>query len=114
MNEPTQSPPTNSNAAGPGVIAENLQRFAKSVHSGIDTASVAAHPAIDRLASGAHKAIDNADEVAIQAKQALDKAGVKGEELVAASTSYMREHPLVTLGLAIAAGYVLSRLMATR
>jgi len=114
MNETTQTTPTNSGPAVSATIAAGVERFTKTAHSGIDTASQAAHPAIDRLASGAHKALDNADEVAIQAKQALDKAGIKGEELVAASTSYMREHPLVTLGLAIAAGYVLSRLMATR
>lgn len=30
------------------------------------------------------------------------------------STSYKREHPLLTLGLAVTAGYVLSRLLASR
>jgi ElaB/YqjD/DUF883 family membrane-anchored ribosome-binding protein len=91
-----------------------MDRLAKSAHSGIDAASHAAHPAIDRIASGAHKAVDNADEVAHQAAQAVGKAGVKGEELVAAGTSYLREHPLFTLGLAVTAGYVLSRLLASR
>jgi ElaB/YqjD/DUF883 family membrane-anchored ribosome-binding protein len=91
-----------------------MDRLAQSAHSGIDAASHAVHPAIDRMASGAHKAVDNADEVAAQAAQALGKAGAKGEELVTAGASYMREHPLFTLGLAVATGYVLSRLLASR
>jgi ElaB/YqjD/DUF883 family membrane-anchored ribosome-binding protein len=110
----TQNPTTNSGPTAAAKIPEGVDRLAQSAHSGIDAASSAAHPAIDRMASGAHKALDNADEVANQAAQALGKAGVKGEELVAAGTSYMREHPLFTLGLAVTAGYVLSRLLATR
>jgi ElaB/YqjD/DUF883 family membrane-anchored ribosome-binding protein len=49
-----------------------------------------------------------------QATQALGTAGVKGEELVAAGATYMRERPLITLGLALTAGFVLSRLLSAR
>lgn len=116
MYEKPNTATTNSNPAATAATKthEGMDRLAKSVHSGIDAASHAVHPAIDRMASGAHKAVDNADEVANQAANALGKAGVKGEELVAAGTGYMREHPLLTLGLAVTAGYVLSRLLATR
>ena len=114
MQENSQAFPTNSSPAAAATIAAGSDRFAKSAHSGIDAASQAAHPAIDRLASSAHKAVDSADGAANNAANALGKAGVKGEELVAASTTYMREHPLLTLGLAITAGYALSRLLASR
>jgi len=114
MYDKTQTSTTNSGPATEPASPESMDRLAKSAHSGIDAASHAAHPAIDRIASGAHKAVDNADEVAHQAAQAVGKAGVKGEELVAAGTSYLREHPLFTLGLAVTAGYVLSRLLASR
>jgi len=114
MTDHTQTTTTNSGPATARTTPEGMDRLAKSAHSGIDAASHAAHPAIDRMASGAHKAVDNADEVAHHAAQSIGKAGVKGEELVAAGTSYMREHPLFTLGLAVTAGYVLSRLLATR
>jgi len=114
MYDKTQNSTTNSSPAAAGKAPQTVDRLAKGAHSGIDAASQAAHPAIDRMASGAHKAVDNADQVAEQAAQALGKAGVKGEELVAAGTSYMREHPLFTLGIAVTAGYVLSRLLATR
>jgi ElaB/YqjD/DUF883 family membrane-anchored ribosome-binding protein len=39
---------------------------------------------------------------------------VTGEEFYAAGAGYMREHPALTIGVAVAAGYLLSRLLATR
>lgn len=113
MNEHTPNRTSNAGSAARPAI-EGLDRLSEGAHSGINAASQAAHPAIDRMASGAHKVVDNADQVAAQAAEAIGKAGVKGEELVAASTSYMREHPMLTLGVAVAAGYVLSRLLSSR
>jgi ElaB/YqjD/DUF883 family membrane-anchored ribosome-binding protein len=114
MNEKTQAFTSNSKSASTGASAETMDRLASGAHKGIDAASKAAHPTIDRAAAGAHKAVENADELANHAAEALDRAGEKGEELLAAGTSYMREHPLLTLGLAVTAGYVLSRVLASR
>ena len=95
-----------------------MDRLAASAQSGIHSAAEAAHPAIDRVASSAHRAVNSADEVASHATDAMaragNKAGVKGEELYAAGAGYLREHPMVTIGVAVAAGYLLSRLLATR
>lgn len=114
MNEKTQTHPTNSNPAASGASVQSKDRIAQSAHKGIDAASKAAHPTIDRAVSGAHKAVENADELANHAAEAIDRAGVKGKELFTASTNYMREHPLLTVGLAVTAGYVLSRLLSSR
>lgn len=114
MQENSQAFTASSNPAGAATITAGSDRFARSAHSGIDAASAAAHPAIDRLASGAHKAVDSADDAAMSAANALGKAGAKGEKLVAAGTGYMREHPLLALGLAVTAGFLLSRLLASR
>lgn len=104
--------------AGMNTPTEGVDRLAAGAHSGIHAAAEAAHPAIDRLASGAHRAVNSADEAANSATDALakagNKAGVKGEELYAAGASYMRDHPMFTIGIAVATGYVLSRLLATR
>lgn len=109
---------TNSGPAGKKATTEGVDRLAAGAHSGIQAAAEAVHPAIDRLASGAHRAVNSADEAANQATDAIakagTKAGVKGEELYAASAEYLREHPMVTIGLAVATGYLLSRLLATR
>ncbi|MFU8822595.1 MAG: hypothetical protein ACNA8G_13695 [Gammaproteobacteria bacterium] len=108
----------NSGPAGTNAATEGLDRLAASAHSGIHSAAEAAHPAIDRVASSAHRAVNSADEAANHATDAMakagNKAGVKGEELYAAGAGYMREHPMFTIGVAVAAGYVLSRLLATR
>ncbi|TGG92827.1 hypothetical protein E4656_11920 [Natronospirillum operosum] len=89
-------------------------RIARSAHAGIDAASEAAHPTIDSAAEGAHRAVKNADEMADHAVEAMERAGVKRDEMITASSSYMRDHPLITLGLAVTTGYVLSRLLSSR
>lgn len=113
MNERTQINTNNLNPVARGAGVQTMDRIAKSAHEGIDAASKAVHPTIDRAAAGAHKAVDNVDDLANYAAEAIDKAGVKGEKLITASTSYMREHPLLTLSLAVGAGYVLSRLLTS-
>lgn len=117
--EATNSGPTGP-VGSPGMNGptESVDRLATGAQSGIHAAAEAAHPAIDRLAAGAHRAVNSADEAANQATDAIakagTKAGVKGEELYAASAVYMREHPMLTVGIAMATGYLLSRLLATR
>lgn len=89
-------------------------RMATGAHSGIDAASEAIHPSIDRAAAGAHSAVKHADEMADHAVEAMERVGVKKDEMMSASSSYIREHPLITLGLAVTTGYVLSRLLSSR
>ena len=75
-----------------------------------------AHGGIDRLSSGAHDAVDRA---AGAAAVAADRFGARSKELVAArdewmnaTRGYVREHPFAALGVALAAGYLLSRITA--
>jgi ElaB/YqjD/DUF883 family membrane-anchored ribosome-binding protein len=84
----------------------------------IDKVSDAAHPAVERLASGAHQAVDKIADVAGQAAETL---GVKGEQLKNAQVQameqcrgYVRDHPVLSLGIAVAAGFLLSRLLSSR
>lgn len=114
MNENTTNRNSNLSPGNGGAKPSTIDRVTQSAHDGIESASKAAHPTVDRAASGAHKAIESADDMAHQAADAIDKAGVKGEELLEAGTTYMREHPLLTLGLAVGTGYVLSRLLTSR
>jgi len=88
-----------------GVVGvQTMDRLAQSAHDGIDAASEAAHPTIDRATAGAHHAVDNADE-------AIAKVSAKGRSMAAKSANYMREHPMLTLSLAVGTGYLLSRLL---
>lgn len=87
-------------------------------HPAMDRAFDAARPAVDRLASGAHNAVD---KIAGAATQVVNTLGVKGEQLKGAEARVMdacrgsvREHPVASLGIALAVGFVLSRLLSSR
>ncbi len=88
------------------------------VHNAIDKVSDAARPMVDRIASGAHQTVD---KLAGVAAQAADTLGVKGEQLknmqaqaMEQCRGYVRENPVASLGIAIAAGFLLSRLLSSR
>ncbi len=102
------SQPVSSEAATSA--AENM---ARSAHAGIDRTAEAVHPSIDRAAAGVHRAVESADDMANHAVDALESAGIKSDEMIRTGSSYMRDHPVLTLSLAVTAGYVLSRLMAS-
>ena len=88
--------------------------------SGFPNAAVAlgerAHGGIDRLSSGAHRAVDR---VTSRAAIGAQRLGAKSSELLAAgdqwlgvTRGYVREHPLAAIGIALAAGYLLSRVIS--
>jgi len=69
---------------------------------------------VDKIASGAHQAVDR---IAAAANTAASQFGVKGEEVMAmkdraldGARDFVREQPITALAIAIAAGFVLSRL----
>jgi ElaB/YqjD/DUF883 family membrane-anchored ribosome-binding protein len=73
---------------------------------------------IERVSSTAHDAVDR---VAQTASQYAERFGEQAEALmemkdnwVEGARDYVREHPIAALGMAVAAGYVLSMLMRSR
>jgi ElaB/YqjD/DUF883 family membrane-anchored ribosome-binding protein len=73
---------------------------------------------IERASSTAHEAVDR---VAQTASQYAERFGEQAEALmemkdnwVEGARDYVREHPIAALGMAVAAGYVLSMLMRSR
>ena len=100
------------------IIMERTQDFIPGTHATIDKVSDTARPAVDRLASGAHQAVD---KIAGAAGQVVETFGAKGEQLndaqqrlVEAGRNYVRDNPMMALGIAIAAGFVLSRVLSSR
>ena len=84
------------------------------------TASTTSGPQkqIDRLAEGAHGAIDRATQTAAQV---AERFGDKGEELmrmkenyVESAREYVKENPLMALGIALAAGYLFGKITSWR
>jgi ElaB/YqjD/DUF883 family membrane-anchored ribosome-binding protein len=73
---------------------------------------------IDRVKSGAHEAVD---KVTNATSQAADAIGQKGEQLKNAEQQfvedcrgYIHENPVASLGIALGAGFLLSRLLSGR
>jgi len=89
-----------------------------AAHHTIDSVSKAARPALDHLVSGAHGAVDSAGVAATHAAETLgvkgDRLNESGKRIVERASGYVREHPVASLGMAVATGYLLSRLLSSR
>lgn len=86
--------------------------------STLDRAEQVADAGVDRVAKDVHGAIDTLSSAA---SQIVGNIGAKSEQISAASNqamscarNYVRQHPLATVGVALAVGVVLSRLLRTR
>jgi len=73
---------------------------------------------IDRIADSAHGAIDRASQTA---SDVAERFGQRGEELWAMKDDYMetardyvKENPLMALGIALAAGYLFGKITSWR
>jgi ElaB/YqjD/DUF883 family membrane-anchored ribosome-binding protein len=78
----------------------------------------ASHAGIEPLARGAHQAVDRAAGAAGEVADTLAANGRQIKDLPAqigqTCRAQVREHPLATLGVAVAAGFALSWLMRAR
>jgi ElaB/YqjD/DUF883 family membrane-anchored ribosome-binding protein len=87
-------------------------------HQTIDHVSEAAHPALDRAASGAHSTVDKLAGVASNAAETISVRGAQLKQAQIRATEscrgYVRENPMVSVGIAAAVGFVLSRLFKSR
>lgn len=96
--------------------ASRIETATSSAHDTISKASQAVHPAVDRVANTAHNLVD---KLATGASNTADTLDVKAEQLksaqaqlVSAARNYLNEKPLITLGIAAGAGFLLSRLLS--
>ena len=99
-------------------LVRGVDQATAGAHEKIVSVTDAARPAVERMAASAHEVVDRVAGVATQAAETL---GVKGDQiksaqdkLVDSAREYMREHPVATLSVAVAAGFVLSRLLSSR
>lgn len=72
-----------------------------------DNASKLAHEAVDKIAGAANQAGEAISEKGEQLKNAE-------KQVVENCRSYVRDNPITSLGIAVAAGFLLSRLLSGR
>ena len=101
-----------------GKTTRTVDSVASNAHKAIDRVSEAARPAVEHVAAGAHHALDR---VAGVANQAAETITVKGKQLKDAQLrladncrGQIQERPLATLGVAVAAGFMLNWLLRQR
>jgi ElaB/YqjD/DUF883 family membrane-anchored ribosome-binding protein len=73
---------------------------------------------IDRVKTGAHEAVDKAASATSQAAEAVAKKGEQlrnaEQQFVEDCRGYIHENPVASLGIAVGAGFLLSRLLSGR
>jgi ElaB/YqjD/DUF883 family membrane-anchored ribosome-binding protein len=86
-----------------------------TVHSAIDEAARNAQPAIDRVAAMAHQATD---KVSSAGGQTADWVNAQSEQLILTqkkvlddTCNYISANPLKAVGIALAAGFLISRIV---
>ena len=85
-----------------------------NVRDTVDRAAQTAHETIDRVAAKAGPALEQLQSAATTAAQSLqDKAATLGEmeeQWLESARTCVREHPLASVAVAVAAGMLISRL----
>jgi ElaB/YqjD/DUF883 family membrane-anchored ribosome-binding protein len=106
MNE-TADKTTDSNT-----IARTVDHAAQGMHAAINTASNAAVPVVEQLAAGAHQATDKLSGAALHAAETLTQKSRQARDVEArfaeSCRTHVRENPVASLGIAVAAGFALS------
>jgi ElaB/YqjD/DUF883 family membrane-anchored ribosome-binding protein len=96
-----------------------VERRTSQAHDTVEAVAAKANqklaPAIDRVARAAHETVDKVAQAAVPAADWINESAgqlrVQQEQLVESSRDYIRERPLLTVGFALAAGYLLGRLL---
>ena len=98
--------------------ASASQQAGNGAHQAIDRISEALHPAVTRAASGAHQLVERISSTSDRVAAGLEKTASRlkdtEQRLVDASSSFVREHPLKSAGIALAAGFLVSQLVSSR
>jgi ElaB/YqjD/DUF883 family membrane-anchored ribosome-binding protein len=98
--------------------ADSVKTNTTQIHDKIDAAASAAKPAVDRLLTGAHQAVDKLSGLAVVAADTISEKSVQLKDahakLMENGRIQVREKPAVAVGIAVAAGFIIGRLFASR
>ncbi len=112
--ETSKTDATNGNTP----LAQGIAQMGSTAHQAIDKASDAARPAVDRIASTAHQAVDKARDMAGHAAETLSEQADHLKDakahLTQACGNYVRSNPVMSFGIAVGVGFILSRMMGSK
>src|SRR5262245_19143056 len=95
--------------------AAGAQRTADVVADAVNDAADQARPTVDRLAAMAHDAVDKAAAMAAPAADWMSEQGhdfaALEKKFVDDTCSYVSANPLKSIGIALVAGFLLSRII---
>ncbi len=98
----------------PGSGASAISHAAASTHAAIDDAARKAQPAIDRVVEIAHEATDKVGSAGGQAANWLNERGeqiaVTQKKLLDGTCEYVSANPMKSIGMALVAGFLVSRI----
>jgi ElaB/YqjD/DUF883 family membrane-anchored ribosome-binding protein len=111
-----------SNSGMPKNADGALNKASSGAHAAVDSMAVAADeaarkakPTIDRVAAMAHQAVDKATGAAAPTAEWLaeqgDNLNAAQKKLVTDTCSYVSANPLKSIGIAVVAGFLLSRVI---
>jgi ElaB/YqjD/DUF883 family membrane-anchored ribosome-binding protein len=101
------------------ITSSTVERKTSQAHDAVDAAAAKARqnvtPAIDRAARAAHETVDKVAQAAGPAadwfNESAEQFKQQQAQLMESCRGYVRERPLVTVGVALAAGYLIGRLL---
>ena len=86
-------------------LHDSASNMSEKAHAGIDRLTQSAHHTVDRVASAASSAADRFQATAADSRVVHSAQAWKEQ-----TCSYVRAHPMTSVGIAVAAGFLLSRL----
>lgn len=93
-------------------------RLASSAHAAVDRVAEKVQPTADKLASAAHSATDKLADTATKVSTTLadkgEKLSVAYKQYAEQGRGYVRSSPALSVLVAMAAGYGLSKLLSSR
>ena len=114
-NTPSTSEKSHNTESPLNKASSSAHAVVNSITEAADEAARKAKPAIDRVAAMAHQAVDKAAGAAAPTADWLaeqgDSLNATQKKLVADTCSYISANPLKAVGIAVVAGFLLSRLI---
>ena len=99
-----------------GTVGSTMTPGASTARDTASQMTDKAHSGIDRLSATAHNTVDRVKTAAVSAADRFADGPVMhtAQEWKDTTCAYVRDHPMTAVGIAVAAGFLLSRLTSFR